>query len=294
MPGAGAGQNVPMTPDPTRHGLSFDAHLSMLFTEFPLLERPRAAREAGFDAVECWWPFDTVAVPRDAEVDAFVSAVADAGVRLVGLNFFAGDMTAGDSGLVSWPGREAELRESVDVALDIARRLGTRRFNALYGNRIDGVDPRAQDELAAATLEWLADRVGALGGTVVLEALSGRPAYPLTTTADALAVLDRVGRPEITLLTDLYHRAVVGDVDEVADHAARTGHVQLADAPGRNEPGSGDTDLDRYLAELEAAGYDGYVGLEYRPTTDTATSLQWLPRARRGSGRTGADPVTAR
>lgn len=270
-----------MTPDPTRHGLRFDAHLSTLFTELPLLERPRAAREAGFDAVECWWPFDAVAVPSGAEVDAFVSAIEDAGVRLVSLNFFAGDMAAGDSGLVSWPGREAELRESVEVALDIARRLGTRRFNALYGNRLDGVDPRQQDDLAASTLDWLADRVGTFDSRIVLEALSGRPAYPVKTTADALAVLDRVGRPEITLLTDLYHRAVVGDIDTVADHAARTGHVQLADAPGRHEPGTGTTDLDGWLAALEAAGYDGYVGLEYLPTTDTATSLEWLPRSRR-------------
>src|SRR5690606_30329366 len=120
-----------MTPDPTRHGLRFDAHLSTLFTELPLLERPRAAREAGFDAVECWWPFDAGPGPPGAEVAAFVSAIEDAGVRLVSLNFCAGDMAAGDSGLVSWPGREAELRESVEVALDIARRLGTRRFNAL-------------------------------------------------------------------------------------------------------------------------------------------------------------------
>lgn len=274
-----------MSPDLSLHGLPFDAHLSMLFTELPLLERPRAAREAGFDAVECWWPFDTVAVPPEAEVDAFVSAITDAGVRLISLNFFAGDMAAGDSGLVSWPGREAELAESVEVALDIAGRLGTRRFNALYGNRLDGVAPQEQDELAAATLESLARRVGEFDGKVVLEALSGRPAYPLTTTADALAVLDRVDRPELTLLTDLYHRAVVGDIDAVAEHAGRTGHVQLADAPGRHEPGSGTVDLDRHLAALEAAGYDGFVGLEYLPTTDTVISLDWLPRERRAVGR---------
>lgn len=284
MAATGAGQNGRMTPDPTRHGLSFDAHLSTLFTELPLLERPRAAREAGFDAVECWWPFDAVAVPSDAAVDAFVAAITDAGVRLVSLNFFAGDMAAGDSGLVSWPGREEELAESVEVALDIASRLGTRRFNALYGNRLDGVDPQEQDEVAAATLDRLARRVGEFDGKLVLEALSGRPAYPLTTTADALAVLDRVGRPELTLLTDLYHRAVVGDIDTVAEHADRTGHVQLADAPGRREPGSGTTDLDRHLAALEAAGYDGFVGLEYLPSTDTLDSLDWLPRERRGLG----------
>jgi hydroxypyruvate isomerase len=94
----------------------YDVNLSILFTELPLLERPAAAKEAGFDAVEFWWPF-AVAVPADAEVEAFVRAVGDAGVRLVGLNFFAGDMPGGDRGLVSWPARSGEFRDNVDVTL---------------------------------------------------------------------------------------------------------------------------------------------------------------------------------
>ncbi len=138
--------------------LRFDVNLSILFTELPLLQRPAAARRAGFDAVEFWWPWP-VAVPSDAEVDAFVAAVRDAGVQLVGLNFFAGDMPGGDRGLVSWPARSAEFRDNVDVTVGIGERLGCRAFNALYGNRVDGVDPAAQDEHGAAQLA-LAARAG--------------------------------------------------------------------------------------------------------------------------------------
>lgn len=265
-----------------RPSVRYDVNLSMLFTELPLLERPAAAAAAGFHAIEFWWPFDT-AVPRDDEVDAFVSAVTDAGVSLVGLNFFAGDMPAGDRGLVSWVGRENEFRDSVAVAIGVAERLGCRTFNALYGNRLDGLDPAAQDELALSTLDSLADTVAQIGGTVVLEPLSGASRYPLLTAADAIAVLDKVGRPNLLLLADLYHLAVNGDDLDVVikEHAHRVGHVQVADAPGRGEPGTGELELNRYLGDLVTAGYRGFVGLEYKPSTDTESSLGWLPRERR-------------
>jgi hydroxypyruvate isomerase len=108
----------------------FDVNCSILFTELPILQRPAAARAAGFTAVEFWWPW-SVAVPPDAEVDDFVGALRDAGVRLVGLNFFAGDMPAGDRGLVSWPGRSAEFRDNLDVAVSIRRTAGLPRVQCV-------------------------------------------------------------------------------------------------------------------------------------------------------------------
>ena len=115
----------------------YAVNCSILFTELPLLERPAAAKQAGFDAVEFWWPWP-VAVPGDAEIDEFVAAVTDAGVQLIGLNFAAGDMPGGDRGLVSWPARSGEFRDNVDVTVGIGERLGCRAFNALYGNRDRG------------------------------------------------------------------------------------------------------------------------------------------------------------
>ncbi|MFL6184655.1 MAG: hydroxypyruvate isomerase family protein [Actinomycetes bacterium] len=270
------------------HSLAYEVNCSILFSELPLLERPAAAKEAGFDAVEFWWPF-AVAVPADGEVEAFVRAVGDAGVRLVGLNFFAGDMPGGDRGLVSWPARSGEFRDNVEVTVGIGERLGCRAFNALYGNRVEGADPAAQDDLAVENLAFAGRAAARIGGTVLVEPVSGAPRYPLRTAADAVGVVDRVagetGVGNLGLLCDLYHLAVNGDdLDRViTTYGDRVAHVQIADAPGRHEPGTGTLDLDRYLGALTAAGYRGWVGLEYVPSRTSADSFAWLPRERRGA-----------
>ncbi len=264
----------------------YAVNLSILFAELPLLERPAAARAAGFEAVEFWWPF-TEAVPADHDVEAFVAAIDDAGVSLIGLNFFAGDMPGGDRGLVSWPARSAEFRDNVDVTLGIGERLGCRAFNALYGNRVDDASPEAQDEIAVENLALAGRAAARLGGTVLVEAVSGAPRYPLLTAADAVGVIDRVHREtgvdNLGFLCDLYHLAVNGEDLEAAISACagRTAHVQIADAPGRHEPGTGELDLDRYLDHLASTGYGGWIALEYKPRAGTVEGLTWLPREHR-------------
>ncbi|QNE22723.1 TIM barrel protein [Kribbella qitaiheensis] len=265
------------------HPLPYAVNCSILFTELPLLERPAAARQAGFEAVEFWWPF-AGAVPADHDADAFVTAIRDAGVQLIGLNFFAGDMPAGDRGLVSWPKRAAEFRDNIDATVGIGERLDCRAFNALYGNREDGHPAAEQDELAVENLRLAAKAAERIGATVLVEPVSGAERYPLRTAADVLAVVDRVEAANVGLLADLYHLAVNGDdVDQViAQHSDRIAHVQIADAPGRNEPGTGTLPLETQLVALAANGYDGWVSLEYKPATTTDDSFCWLPRERRG------------
>ena len=266
----------------------YDANLSMLFTELPLLQRPAAAAAAGFDAIEFWWPFST-AVPADTEVDAFAQAVTDAGVQLVGLNFFAGDMPGGDRGLVSWPARTSEFTDNIDVTVGLGERLGCRAFNALYGNRTDDSTPEEQDDVAAQNLAAAAAAAARIGGTVLVEPVSGAPRYPVLTSADVIGVLDRVARESgltnLAFLCDLYHLDTNGDdlAAAITAHAARIGHVQIADSPGRNEPGTGKLDIPGHLAALRAEGYAGYVGLEYKPSGSTIDSLGWLPVADRAS-----------
>ncbi len=265
----------------------FDVNLSILFTELPVLNRPAAARDAGFAAVEFWWPWNA-AVPEDREVDAFVSAVRDGGVRLIGLNFYAGDTPGGDRGLVSWPQRSNEFRDNIDVAVGIAEQLGCRAFNALYGNRLPDASPEAQDDLAVRNLTLAATAAGRIDAVVLIEPVSGAPQYPLLTAADAIAVIERVEREgvdNLRFLCDIYHLAVNGDDPgkAIATYFDRIGHVQIADAPGRHEPGTGELDLDRYLGALAAAGYRGWVGLEYVPSRGSADSFAWLPRERRGT-----------
>ena len=168
------------------HDLPYDVNCSILFTELPLLERPAAALAAGFGAIELWWPF-AEPVPPDREVEGLVRAIEDAGVGLVGLYVAAGDLAAGERGLLSWPERAGEFRDNLEVAVGIGQRLGCRRFNALYGNRVEGAGPAAQDELAVEQLALAGRAAARIGGTVLLEPLSGSPRYPLRTAGDAVA-----------------------------------------------------------------------------------------------------------
>jgi hydroxypyruvate isomerase len=192
---------------------------------------------------------------------------------------------------VSWPARRSEFRDNIDVALGVGERLGCRAFNALYGNRVHDSTPEEQDDLAAENLALAAKAAQRIGGTVLVEPVSGAPRYPLLTAADVLRVIDRTSRDgaaeNLRLLLDVYHLAVNGDdVDSAIDSAAgRIGHVQIADAPGRHEPGTGTLDLDRYLDRIAATGYGGWVGLEYKPSGASADSFGWLPRERRSAPR---------
>ena len=265
------------------HSLRYAANCSLLFTELPLLERPAAAAAAGFGAVEFWWPWPDQPVPADAHVDAFVSAVRDAGVRLIGLNFFAGDLAGPDCGVVSLPDRVREFRDNVDVAVGIGESLGVGAFNALYGNRVETASAAGQDELAGENLTLAAKAAAAIGATVLVEPVSGPKPYPLRTAADVVAVLDRVGADNLGFLCDLFHLANNGDdvASAILTHADRIAHVQIADHPGRHQPGTGTLDLDGLLVQIQAGGYTGHVALEYLPTTSTLDSLNWLPVDRR-------------
>lgn len=255
--------------------MTYTVNASILLTGLPINDRPATVKAAGFDSVEFWWPFQT-AVPAQEEVDAFVKAVEDAGVQLTGLNFFAGDMPGGEKGLVSWPARSGEFRDNIDVVVEIGKRLGCTAFNALYGNRVEGEDPAAQDELAVENLKRAADAVAEIGGTVLLEPVSGEERYPLKTAADVYAVIEKTGKSNIKLLADFYHLSVNGDdVDKViADHAGEFGHIQIADAPGRGAPGSGELPIATWIEKSREGGYDGPIGLEYK--SDADNPFEWV------------------
>ncbi|WP_093711259.1 TIM barrel protein [Actinacidiphila alni] len=266
----------------------FDVNLSILFTELPLLERPAAAAAAGFDAVELWWPWVDDPTPPQAELDALRSALESAGTRLVGLNFYAGQLPGPDRGALSVPGEESErFRANVDVAAGFAASVGCTALNALYGNRVEGVDPAAQDELALENLVLAARAADRVGATLLIEALNApeSPRYPLVSAPAAVEVVDRVntatGLDNTRFLLDLYHLSMNGeDLAEVVDrYADRTGHVQIADNPGRGAPGTGTLPLEDLLGRLRKAGYTGWTGLEYKPGPDgSAAAFDWLPR----------------
>ncbi|KUN40292.1 hydroxypyruvate isomerase [Streptomyces longwoodensis] len=271
----------------------FNVNLSILFTELPLLERPAAAAAAGFTAVELWWPWIDTPTPERAELDALRRAVEDAGVRLTGLNFYAGELPGPDRGALSLPGEESErFRANIDVAADFAQSLGCTALNALYGNRVDGVDPAEQDALALENLVRAARAADRIGAVLLIEALNApeSPRYPLVSAPAAVAVVDRVneasGLGNARFLMDLYHLSMNGeDLPAVIErYAGRTGHVQIADNPGRGAPGTGSLPLEDLLDRLARAGYEGWVGLEYKPgDRPSAEAFDWLPVDRRAA-----------
>lgn len=264
-----------------REPYELSANVSMLFTEVPYPDRFAAASDAGFRAVESWWPFAD-ATPAEAEIDGLVAAIQTAGVRLTGLNFFAGDMPAGARGIVSDPARVDEFRANVAVMVGIAERTGCRHFNALYGAGLDGVSATRHEETAVENLAFAADALAALGGTVLIEPLSGVEAFPIRTADDVDRIIEavraRTRNGRIGLLYDTFHLSRNGaDLVAVAQAFGPTiGHVQLADDPGRGEPGSGGIDFERILAALGRAGYAGLVACEYTPTVATPESLGWI------------------
>ncbi|WP_449344891.1 TIM barrel protein, partial [Streptomyces narbonensis] len=196
----------------------FDVNLSILFTELPLLERPAAAAAAGFTAVELWWPWIDTATPEQSELDALKKALEDAGTQLVGLNFYAGQLPGPDRGAVSVPGEESErFRANIDVAADFAASVGCKALNALYGNRVEGVDPAIQDTLALENLVLAARAADRVGAILLIETLNKpeSPLYPLVSAPSAIEVIDKVneatGLGNAKFLLDIYHLSMNGE-----------------------------------------------------------------------------------
>jgi hydroxypyruvate isomerase len=268
-----------------------DANLSLLFADLPPLARPAAAAAAGFDAVELWWPFDGPE-PAAHEVDDLVDAFGAAGVRLVLLNLWLGDPSAGHHGLLSVAEEQAAFRANVGAAADVVRRLGGTIVNGHYGNVPPGADRAALDQLAMANLAFAADRIEAAGATLVLEALNPTdfPRYGVHHVREAVRLVRaarlQTGAP-IGILFDVYHVVAAGDdpLAEIAAVGPEIAHVQIADVPGRGRPGSGTIPFDRVFGALDAAGYAGFVGLEHRPSTDPADTFAWLALAARRSSQ---------
>jgi hydroxypyruvate isomerase len=259
--------------------MKFSANVSILFKEAPFLERFRRAAEAGFEAVEFWWP-------AGEDLGEVEKAIKDAGLRVALFNFDAGDMASGDRGLVSDPSREEQFRENVPTALELARGLGCSRLNALAGQEMPGMSREEQLALARRNVTFAADEARKVGIEVLVEAINTfeNGPYLLSTTEQAAGFVRSVERENVKVQHDLYHmQRMEGNlVATLERYVGMIGHVQIADSPGRGEPGTGEIHYPYVLSQLEELDYEGYVGLEYNPTTGTTEeSLAWLPKALR-------------
>jgi len=259
--------------------MRFCANVSILFNDVPFIERFSRARRVGFSAVEFWWP-------ADEDLGEVERVVKDAELAVVLLNFDAGDMSAGDRGLLSDPERESRFRENVPIALELAERLGCTRLNALVGLRLPSLAIKDQLALAQRNVGWAADQAAGQGATITIEALNTMEngPYLIQSTPQAAQFVRSVARENVKLQYDAYHmQRMEGNlVDTLRAHIDDVAHVQIADSPGRGEPGTGEIAYPYVLRQLEAMGYRGYVGLEYRPSRgDTEESLRWLPESSR-------------
>ncbi len=251
----------------------YDLNISILLKEYPFLERIDRAARLGFGAVEFWWP-------EGEDCSQIVRRVRDAGLAVALINFDGGNLAAGERGLLNDPARVAQFRRNVPVALDLAQQVGCTRLNALVGKALPDVEHATQLDHVREHLAWACDQAHAAGITVVVESLNTweSPGYLLANTPDTLRFLDSVGAPNLAYQYDVYHmqRMEGNIVATLRAHIDRIAHIQIADSPGRNEPGTGELRFPYILQTIDELGYTGYVGLEYNPLTSSEASFGWM------------------
>lgn len=249
----------------------FSANLSTMFREFALIDRPRAAADAGFQAVEIQFPYELACETLAAEIQRLGLAVSV-------INVPCGDFVAGGEGNAALPDRSDDFRDSVALAAEYAAGLGARKVNILAGT--PSIDRKTAEIALADNLRHAAAVFAGLGIGVVVEAINDidRPGFFLSTAEAVIDIIDRAGHPNLALQFDLYHMAMMGLplVETYEKHADRIGHIQFADAPGRHEPGTGAIDFGPIFAAIDASNYQGWVAAEYFPQNSTADGLDWL------------------
>ncbi|WP_434456678.1 hydroxypyruvate isomerase [Stutzerimonas urumqiensis] len=251
----------------------FAANLSMLFTEVDFLDRFAAAAKAGFTGVEYLFPYDFPA-------ETIQQQLKNNGLEQVLFNLPAGDWAKGERGIACHPDRVEEFRSGVDTAIAYAKVLGNTQINCLAGIRPQGVDCATVEKTFVDNLKYAADKLQAAGIRLVMEMINTRdiPGFYLTTTKQALDIREKVGSANLFLQYDIYHMQIMeGDLARTLEgQFAVINHVQLADNPGRHEPGTGEINYRFLFEHLDRLGYQGWVGCEYKPATSTEAGLGWL------------------
>ena len=251
----------------------FAANLTLLFNEVPFIDRFGAAAKAGFKAVEFLFPYD-----HDAP--AIAAQLKMHSLENVLFNMPPGDFAAGERGLACVPGREAEFRDGVAKALAYAGILGTPRLHMMADLLPDVADRARYRATYIDNLKYAAAEAAKQNIMVLIEPINTRdiPGYFLNTQADAHAIREEVGAPNLKVQMDFYHVQIVeGDIAmKLRRYLAHIGHIQIAGVPGRNEPDTGEINYGYLLRLLDELGYDGWVGCEYRPAGKTIDGLGWM------------------
>ena len=251
----------------------FAANLSMMFNEVPFLDRFSAAAEAGFHGVEYLFPYDYPA-------ETIAELLDRHSLENVLFNLPPGNWAAGERGTTCLPGREAEFRAGLETAIAYATRLKTTRVHAMAGIVPPGTDMLAVEATYIANLKHAAGELAQHGITLLIEAINTRdmPGFYLNTQAQSYAAMQTVGAPNLKMQMDCYHMQIMeGDLAvKLRKYAQHCGHVQVAGAPERHEPDTGEVRYAYLFEVLDSLGYDGWVGCEYRPAGKTVDGLGWF------------------
>lgn len=251
----------------------FAANLTMLFTEVPFLERFALAKTGGFKAVEFLFPYAFDVQDIKAALDRYA-------LKLVLHNLPAGDWDAGERGIACLPERVAEFRSGVAKAIDYASALGVPQLNCLAGKAPIGSDHKQLHDTFVGNLQYAASELKKAGLKLLIEPINtfDIPGFYLSKTEQGIAVLDAVGADNAFLQYDIYHaQRMEGELgNTIQKYFSRIGHIQLADNPGRNEPGTGEINYTYLFDLIDRLGYAGYVGCEYKPLKTTEAGLGWM------------------
>lgn len=251
----------------------FNANLTMLFNEVPFLDRFQAAADAGFKGVEFLFPY---AFDKGQLAERLVRH----GLVQVLHNLPAGDWDAGERGIACHPDRVGEFQDGVGRAIEYATALGCRQLNCLAGIAPAGVDPDKVRETFVANLRFAAARLKEAGIRLLIEPINtfDIPGFYLNRTAQAIALIEEVGSPNLYLQHDIYHmQRMEGELaNTIAKHLPRIAHMQIADTPGRHEPGTGEINYAWLFRFIDRLGYDGWIGCEYKPAAGTREGLSWI------------------
>ena len=250
----------------------FAANLTMLFTELPFMQRFEAAAKAGFKAVEYLFPYAF-------DKKELAAALRATGLQQVLHNLPAGNWESGERGIACHPDRVSEFREGVGMAIDYATALGCPKLNCLLGKLPAGMSAEEARKVAVENLRFAARELQSAGIMLLIEPINhfDIPGFFLTRTDQALAIIDEVGSTNLLLQYDIYHaQRMEGELaSTISKNMARIGHIQLADNPGRGEPGTGEINYPWLFKHIDAAGYTGWIGCEYKPRGTTVDGLGW-------------------
>ncbi|MCP5224417.1 MAG: hydroxypyruvate isomerase [Rhodocyclaceae bacterium] len=251
----------------------FNANLTMLFNEVPFLDRFQAAAGAGFKGVEFLFPYAF-------DKDAIAERLDQHGLVQVLHNLPAGDWDAGERGIACHPDRVGEFRDGVGRAIEYATALGCKQLNCLAGIAPAGVDAEKVHATFVANLRFAAARLEEAGIRLLVEPINtfDIPGFHLNRTAQAIALIEEVGSPNLWLQHDVYHmQRMEGELaNTIARHLPRIAHMQIADTPGRHEPGTGEINYAWLFRFIDQLGYDGWIGCEYKPAAGTREGLGWI------------------